>query len=73
MFALQVQLMGTNPDRKVYGVNMGPIWGWQDPGGLHVGPMNFAIREFIYFIWFYSEMIESPINDIKHLHHCTFV
>ena len=23
---------------------MGPIWGRQDPGGSHVGPMNFAIR-----------------------------
>ena len=22
---------------------MGPIWGWWDPGGPHVGPMNFAI------------------------------
>ena len=22
---------------------MGPIWGRQDPGGSHVGPMNFAI------------------------------
>ena len=22
---------------------MGPIWGGKDPGGLHVGPMNFAI------------------------------
>ena len=22
---------------------MGPIWGWQDSGGPHVGPMNFAI------------------------------
>ena len=22
---------------------MGPIWGLQDPGGPHVGPMNFAI------------------------------
>ena len=28
------------PDSKVHGANMGPIWGWQDPG---VGPMNFAI------------------------------
>ena len=26
---------------------MGPIWGRQDPGGPHVGPMNFAIREYI--------------------------
>ena len=24
---------------------MGPIWGRQDPGGPHVGPMNFAICE----------------------------
>ena len=32
-----------NPDSKVYGANMGPIWGRQDPGGPHVGPMNFAI------------------------------
>ena len=27
----------------VHGANMGPIWGRQDPGGPHVGPMNFAI------------------------------
>ena len=27
----------------VHGANMGPIWGWLDPGGPHVGPMNFAI------------------------------
>ena len=31
------------PDRKVQGANMGPIWDRQDPGGPHVGPMNFAI------------------------------
>ena len=31
------------PDSKVHGENMGPIWGRQDPGGPHVGPMNFAI------------------------------
>ena len=31
-----------NPDSKVHGANMGPIWGWQDPGGPHVGPMNLA-------------------------------
>ena len=30
------------PNSKVHGVNMGPIWGWQDPGGPHVGPMNLA-------------------------------
>ena len=30
-------------DNKVHGANIGPIWGRQDPGGAHVGPMNFAI------------------------------
>ena len=34
---------GDIPDSKVHGANMGPIWGRQDPGGPHVGPMNFAI------------------------------
>ena len=33
------------PDSKVHGANMGSIWGRQDPGGPHVGPMNFAIRD----------------------------
>ena len=31
------------PDSMIHGSNMGPIWGRQDPGGSHVGPMNFAI------------------------------
>ena len=33
----------TYPDSKVHGAHLGPIWGRQDPGGPHVGPMNFAI------------------------------
>ena len=28
---------------RFMGANMGPIWGRQDQGGPHVGPMNFAI------------------------------
>ena len=31
------------PDSKVHGANMGLIWGCQDQGGPHNGPMNFAI------------------------------
>ena len=31
------------PDIMVHGAIMGPVWGRQDPGGPHVGPMNFAI------------------------------
>ena len=26
---------------------MGSIWGWQDPGGPHVGPINFAIWDMM--------------------------
>ena len=36
-----------NPDSKVHGTNMGPIWGRQYPDGPQVGPMNFAIWEYI--------------------------
>ena len=36
-----------NPDGKVQEANVGPIWGRQDPGGTHVGPMNFAIWEVL--------------------------
>ena len=32
-----------SPDSKVHGANMGPIWGRQDPGGPHVGHINFVI------------------------------
>ena len=39
------------PDSKVHGTNMGPIWGQQDPGGPHVGPMNFAIWDHCTCHW----------------------
>ena len=39
----QIWILGNILDSKVHGGNMGPIWGRQDPGGPHVGPMNFAI------------------------------
>ena len=35
--------MGATPDSKVHQANIGLIWGRQDPGGSHVGPMNLAI------------------------------
>ena len=45
--ALAMELLQscTNPDNKFHGANMGLIWVQQDPGGPHVGPMNFAISE----------------------------
>ena len=36
----------TIPENKVNGANMGLIWGRQEPGGPHVGPMKLAIRDF---------------------------
>ena len=39
--------LGSIPDSKVHGTNMGPILGRQDPGGPHFGPMNFAIWDII--------------------------
>ena len=38
-----MSIWGTFPNSKVHVANMGPIWGRHDPGGPHVGPMNFAI------------------------------
>ena len=50
------------PDSKVHGANTGSIWGRQDPGGPHVGPMNFAI-------WVVSRGIPKPAiriaNDVS--------
>ena len=40
---------GSVPDSKFHGANMGPIWGRQDPGGSHVGPMNFAFWDVYQF------------------------
>ena len=41
-------------DSKFHGANMGPIWGRQDPGGSHVGPMNLAI--WVYSMWNNTDM-----------------
>ena len=51
------------PDSKVHGANMGPIWGRQDPGGPHVGPMNLAIWVLQ---WMKSYLnLESKLANIK--------
>ena len=43
-------------DNKVHGAHIGPIWGRQDPGEPHVGPMNFAIWALI-DVFFYLSFI----------------
>ena len=38
------------PDSKVHGANMGPTWVLSAPGGPYVGPMNLAIRLYLYLV-----------------------
>ena len=38
-------------DSKDYGANMGPTWVLSAPDGLHVDPMNFAIRVHVLLAW----------------------
>ena len=55
--------MMSAPDSKVHVANMGPIWGRQDPGGRHVGPMNFAI---IYIYVYGADVLASNAGqDIR--------
>ena len=46
------------PDSKIRGANMGPIWDRQDPGGPHVGPMNFNIWVSI------ADLVNIAVVDI---------
>ena len=61
------------PDSKVHGANMGPIWGRQDPGGPHVGPMNLAIWDmhswiYLFICSVYMGVVESDITgEVCHL------
>ena len=60
-----LQYILNNPDSKVHGVNMGPIWGRQDPGGPHVGPMNFAIWNYCYNCTSVYGAMCISINDLS--------
>ena len=40
-----IRVVNDSLDIKAHGVNMGPTWGRQDPGGPHVGHRNLAIWE----------------------------
>ena len=74
---LQIQnisgLYGNNPDSKVLGANMGPIWGRQDSGGPHAGPMNFAIweghRKYRIIIHHQASQLFNLVSDV----HCNTV
>ena len=61
---LVAKWLGGIPDSKVHRANMGPIWGRQDPGGPHIGPMNFSIwaakSHFLNQCW------ERPMKPLAH-------
>ena len=50
----------TIADRKIHGANMGPIWGRQDPGGPHVGPMSFAFWELYIYTYLFTYLRTFP-------------
>ena len=52
-------------DSKVQGAYMGPTWGRQDPGGLHVCPMNLAIRVTACKPWQNTTKINSYIYCLR--------
>ena len=53
-------------DSKAREANMGPIWGRQDPGGPHVGPMNFAIWDDMFhnYTWYFCTYGVMPYTQI---------
>ena len=61
----------TYPGSKVYGANMGPTWGRQNPDGPHVGPMNSVIR--VYRMWFsWCQILITYVLDITLIWHCIY-
>ena len=57
--SFEVFCAGYIPDSKVHWANMGPIWGRQDPGGPHVGPMNIAIWDSL---WLYINTLRPELT-----------
>ena len=64
------------PDNKIHGANMGPTGDRQDPGGPHVGPMNYIIWDsplvFIILIkncWWNRLLANHPLGGL-HIKQC---
>ena len=46
---------------------MGPSWGLQDPGGPHVGPMDFAIWAVMYLNINLLSSLQTTENTIQNI------
>ena len=44
---------------------MGPIWGRQDPGGPHVGPVNFVFLVVYSLDIYFCFYVSTVFNDIN--------
>ena len=53
------------PDSKVHGANMGPIWVLSAPDGPHAGPMNLAIRVFMYHCFVQEDVFETKTPEFQ--------
>ena len=58
------------PDSKILGAYMGPIWGRQDPGGPHAGPMNLVIWDVACFL---PPWLAVNVETFTHRSVCTFI
>ena len=56
--------MAVYPDSKFHEANTGPIWGRQDPGGSHVGPMNFVIWVHIIKMYYHKASWIPTLDSI---------
>ena len=54
---------------RFMGPTKGPIWGRQDPGGPHVGPMDFAIWDISYEILCVPSFIQIVTVDLTIITH----
>ena len=52
-------------DSKVYGANVGPTCGRQDPAGPHVGHMNIAIWDMYRQVMLYSQAVNTPCCKVR--------
>ena len=61
-------LANNSPDSKVHWANVGPNGSRQDPGGPHVGPMNFAIwgSLFTYRGCQSCKTLHHELNDVNY-------
>ena len=62
------------PGSMVHGVNIGPIWGRQDPGGPNVGHINFAMWDVFHIVYstcdsiVYKFLLNLSISESKCVH-----